>query len=228
MMFSAFFFDMDGVLFNSMPKHAAAWVKVMQEHGFDFNEEDCYMNEGRTGLDVIAEHIWALEHREASEDEAWEIYEEKARVFRTLGEVEPIEGVIDVLRYLKKTKRQIWVVTGSAQSTLLDNLNTKIGPFFDRERMITAFDVTHGKPNPEPYLKAWDKSKFPKKDCCVIENAPLGVRAGKAAGLFTIAVNTGPLADAALLNEGADKVFPNMAELLLWLKEGDGISASLH
>ena len=52
----------------------------------------------------------------------------------------------------------------------------------------------------------------------MIENAPLGVRSGKAAGLFVIAVNTGPLADAALWNEGADLVFPSMKELLEWLK----------
>ena len=218
-MFKAFFFDMDGVLFNSMPKHAAAWARVMQAHGLDFTEEDCFLNEGRTGTDVIHEAILQSENREPTEDELWDIYEEKAQLFRQSGEIEPIERVIDVLRFLKKNKKEIWVVTGSAQATLLDNLNTKIGPFFDRARMITAFDVTHGKPNPEPYLKAWDKSKHPKQECCVIENAPLGVRSAKAAGLYTIAVNTGPLADAALWNEGADQVLPNMAELLTWLKE---------
>lgn len=214
----AFFFDQDGILYNSMPKHARAWAEVMQRHGFNFTEEDCFMNEGRTGQDVIREAIWELEHREATEDEIWEIYEEKGQAFIQQGEVEPIEGVIDVLRFLKKNKKEIWVVTGSAQASLLDNLNTRIGPFFDRSRMITAFDVTHGKPDPEPYLMAWDRSKYPKKECCVIENAPLGVRAGKAAGLFTIAVNTGPLADAALWNEGADMVFPSMKELLEWLR----------
>ena len=179
------------------------------------------MNEGRTGQDVIHEAIWELEHREATEDEIWEIYEEKGEAFKALGEVGPIEGVVDVLRYLKKNKKDIWVVTGSAQASLLDNLNTKIGPFFDRSRMITAFDVTKGKPDPEPYLMAWDRSHQPKKNCCVIENAPLGVRSGKAAGLFVIAVNTGPLADAALWNEGADLVFPSMKELLEWLKSSD-------
>ena len=213
-----FFFDQDGVLYNSMPKHAKAWAQVMQAHGYDFTEEDCFMNEGRTGQSVIHEAIWELEHREATEDEIWEIYEEKARAFRQMGEVEPIEGVVDVLRFLKKNKKEIWVVTGSAQASLLDNLNTKIGPFFDRTRMITAFDVTRGKPDPEPYLKAWDRCKQPKIECCVIENAPLGVRSAKAAGLYTIAVNTGPLADVALWNEGADKVFANMKELLEWLK----------
>lgn len=214
----AFFFDQDGILYNSMPKHARAWAEVMQRHGFNFTEEDCFMNEGRTGQDVIREAIWELEHREATEEEIWEIYDEKGEAFIRQGEVEPIEGVIDVLRFLKKNKKDIWVVTGSAQASLLDNLNTRIGPFFDRSRMITAFDVTHCKPDPEPYLMAWDRCKQPKKECCVIENAPLGVRAGKAAGLFTIAVNTGPLADAALWNEGADLVFPSMKELLDWLK----------
>lgn len=214
----AFFFDQDGILYDSMPKHARAWAEVMHRHGFDFSEEDAFVNEGRTGKEVIREAIWELEHREASEDEIWDIYEEQCEIFRTLGEVEPIEGVVNVLRFLKKNKKEIWVVTGSAKSSLLDNLNTRIGPFFDRSRMITAFDVTHCKPDPEPYLLAWDRSKYPKKDCCVIENAPLGVRSGKAAGLFVIAVNTGPLADAALWNEGADLVFPSMKELLEWLK----------
>ncbi len=214
-----FFFDQDGVLYDSMPKHAKAWAKVMQAHGIDFTEEDCFINEGRTGQDVIHEAILQYENREATEDEIWEIYEQKADEFRKMGDIQPVEGVVEVLRYLKKNKKQIWVVTGSAQASLLDNLNTKIGPFFDRSQMITAFDVTHGKPDPEPYLMAWDRSKQPKIECCVIENAPLGVRSAKAAGLYTIAVNTGPLADIALWNEGADQVFPSMVALLEWLKK---------
>ena len=191
----------------------------MQAHGIDFTEEDCFINEGRTGQDVIHEAILQYENREATEDEIWEIYEQKAEEFRKMGDIQPVAGVVEVLRYLKKNKKQIWVVTGSAQASLLDNLNTKIGPFFDRSQMITAFDVTHGKPDPEPYLMAWDRSKQPKIECCVIENAPLGVRSAKAAGLYTIAVNTGPLADIALWNEGADQVFPSMAALLEWLKK---------
>ena len=50
-------------------------------------------------------------------------------------------------------------------------------------------------------------------ECIVVENAPLGVRAAKAAGIFTIAVNTGPLPDSALLDEGADLLYPSMLAL---------------
>ena len=47
----------------------------------------------------------------------------------------------------------------------------------------------------------------------VVENAPLGVQAGVSAGIFTIAVNTGPLPDEVLIDAGADLLFPSMQSL---------------
>jgi beta-phosphoglucomutase-like phosphatase (HAD superfamily) len=88
--------------------------------------------------------------------------------------------------------------------------------------MVTAFDVKYGKPNPEPYLMGLEKATahfadplftMSYKNSIVIENAPLGVQAGVASGCFTIAVNTGPLPDSALLDSGADLLFHSMQEL---------------
>lgn len=79
--------------------------------------------------------------------------------------------------------------------------------------MVTAFDVKFGKPNPEPYLMALQKAGINANEAVVVENAPLGVQAGVGAGIFTIAVNTGPLPDSALLNEGANVLFGSMQEL---------------
>jgi beta-phosphoglucomutase-like phosphatase (HAD superfamily) len=79
--------------------------------------------------------------------------------------------------------------------------------------MVTAFDVKYGKPNPEPYLMGMQKGNLRPEECIVVENAPLGVQAAKAAGIFTIAVNTGPLPDKVLLDEGADLLFPSMQAL---------------
>ncbi len=214
-----YFFDMDGVLFDSMPIHAKVWEEVMTAHGLHFTAEDCYINEGRTGQDVIREAILQCEHRQATEDEIWAIYHEKTAAFQAQGVTKPMKGVADVLRFLQQQGAQIWIVTGSGQKSLFDTLNEHFPNVFSPDKMITAYDVTNGKPNPEPYLKAWERSGLDKTDCCVIENAPLGVRAGKAAGLFTIGVNTGPLPDSALLQEGADIVFPDMAALLHYLQE---------
>lgn len=76
--------------------------------------------------------------------------------------------------------------------------------------MVTAFDVKYGKPNPEPYLMGLQKAGIKPNEAIVVENAPLGVRAGVAAGIFTVALNTGPLPDEALTSEGANLLFPSM------------------
>ena len=78
--------------------------------------------------------------------------------------------------------------------------------------MVTAFDVKHGKPNPEPYLTGLQKAGVSANEAIVVENAPLGIRAGVAAGIFTVAVNTGPLADEVLQEEGANLLFHSMMD----------------
>ena len=219
----AYFFDMDGVLFDSMPHHAIAWEEVMKRHGLSFTARDCYINEGRTGESVIREAMWKARNRDATPDEIKQIYTEKSERFNLLAQQADgtvvIDGVAEVLRYVQSTGSQIWVVTGSGMRSLLDNLNNALPPVFQRDRMITAFDVTHGKPDPEPYLKAWERSGLPKEQCFVIENAPLGVRSGKAAGLTVYAVNTGILTREDLLQAGADQVFDSMTELLEFLRQ---------
>ena len=107
----------------------------------------------------------------------------------------------------------ILIVTGSGQLSLLDKLNHHFPDIFRRELMVTAFDVKHGKPHPEPYLMGLQKGDLRADECSGVENAPLGVRAAQAAGIFTVAVNTGPLPDSALLDEGADLLYPSMQAL---------------
>lgn len=216
---NAFFFDMDGVLFDSMPRHALAWEEVMKLHGLPFTAYDCYINEGRTGESVIREAFQKALGRDATPEEVTTIYAEKSAYYHQLLQTTTptIPGIEDVLHFVKEKGAQIWVVTGSGMRTLLDSLNTVFPAIFQRDRMITAFDVTHGKPDPEPYLKAWERSGLPKEQCVVIENAPLGIRSGKAAGLTVYAVNTGILTRDDLAQ--ADQVFGSMAELLDFLQK---------
>ncbi len=217
----AYFFDMDGVLFDSMPRHAIAWEEVMKQHGLPFTAYDCYINEGRTGESVIREAFQKALGRDATQEEVKTIYAEKSAYYHQLLQITTptIPGVADVLQFVKEQGHQIWVVTGSGMRTLLDSLNEVFPSIFQQDQMITAFDVTQGKPHPEPYLKAWERSGLPKEQCLVIENAPLGVRSGKAAGLTVYAVNTGILKREDLLQAGADIVFDSMHELLQFLQQ---------
>jgi beta-phosphoglucomutase-like phosphatase (HAD superfamily) len=84
---------------------------------------------------------------------------------------------------------------------------------------VSGNDVTHGKPNPEPYLIALQKSGFSHHECLVIENAPLGIQSAKAAGLYTLAVNTGPLENQILLKAGADELHSSTQTMAKQLTE---------
>jgi beta-phosphoglucomutase-like phosphatase (HAD superfamily) len=109
----------------------------------------------------------------------------------------------------------IGVVTGSGQRPLINRLLNDFHEFVDESRLVTAYDVRRGKPYPDPYLMGLEKAGHLQPwEGMVIENAPLGVRAGVAARIFTVAVNSGPLPDSALTDEGADLIFSNMTDFL--------------
>lgn len=209
----AVLFDMDGVLYNSMPSHAKAWHRAMAHFGYDLPEQEAYMHEGRTGASTI--NIVSRRQRgvEESEERIQEIYRVKSQFFNEYPPAEPMPGALELLRKLQAQGLKILIVTGSGQASLLDRLNHHFPGVFCRELMVTAFDVKRGKPDPEPYLMVLQKGDLRADECVVVENAPLGVRAAKAAGIFTIAVNTGPLPDNALTDEGADLLLPSMQAL---------------
>lgn len=209
----AVLFDMDGVLFDSMPNHAYAWSHAMTEYGLQMTREEVYMNEGRTGsgtINMLAQRFW---DRDATEEEKQLIYEAKSKVFNSLPEAKPMPGALETLQAVKTKGLKIVLVTGSAQTSLLEKLERSYPGFFHQELMVTGFDVKLGKPYPEPYLKGLQKAGIKPEEGIVVENAPLGVQAGHAAGIFTIAANTGPLADEVLKNAGADIVLPGMMDV---------------
>ena len=210
----AVLFDMDGVLYDSMPHHAIAWVQAMDENDIPMSETDAYLFEGMRGVETITKLAWERTGRRLSVKEAQAIYDRKSDIFASLGDVEKTDGVEALMRQLQHDGLTIGVVTGSGQRPLLERLERDFAGLVQRDHIVTAYDVTIGKPNPAPYQKGLVKCGVEKGEAIVVENAPLGVKAGVAAGIFTIAVNTGPLADDILWEQGADIVLKDMRQLL--------------
>ena len=209
----AVLFDMDGVLFDSMPYHSEAWHTVMKSHGLTLSREEAYMHEGRTGASTINIVFQRELGREATQEEIESIYQEKSVLFNSYPEAKRMPGAWELLQKVKKDGLIPMVVTGSGQLSLLERLEHNYPGMFRKELMVTAFDVKYGKPNPEPYLMALKKGGLKADEAIVVENAPLGVEAGHNAGIFTIAVNTGPLDGQVLLDAGADLLLPSMQAL---------------
>lgn len=209
----AVLFDMDGVLFDSMKKHSECWYKAMTHYGFQFTRDEAYLHEGRTGAGTI--NIISQRQRgcDATPEEIKEIYKYKSDLFNQMEEAEPMPGAAEVLEKVIASGITPILVTGSAQDSLLNRLNKHYPGVFVPERMVTASDVKYGKPNPEPYLMGLGKGNLKPWEAIVVENAPLGVQASTAANIFTVAVNTGPLDDKVLLDEGANLLLHSMQEL---------------
>ena len=208
----AVLFDMDGVLFDSMPNHALSWHKVMETHGLDLPYDDAYLHEGRTGDDTI-QIICRKQGVTISDEGIKAIYKEKTELFKTLPAPVRMAGSYELIIKIMNDGLIPMIVTGSGQTSLLDSLNVSFPCVFRAERMVTAFDVKFGKPNPEPYLKALEKGHLKPWEAIVIENAPLGIEAAHRAGLFIIAVNTGPLSDSILCEAGANLLYLSMPDL---------------
>ena len=211
--------DMDGVLYDSMPFHAKAWHQLFTELGVTTsNPDEYYLYEGMTGSDTIGMILKRELNRDTTEEERKELYSQKSEKFRNCGNAKMMPGAADMLKALKDKGLNTVLVTGSAQSSLLNGIERDYPGYFPKERRVTALDVDHGKPHPEPYLRGLEKAGVKPEEAIVIENAPLGVRSGKAAGLFTIAVTTGPIPASVFEKEGADLIFPDMTSFAEWLK----------
>lgn len=210
---SAILFDMDGVLYDSMPNHSKAWSQAMEKYGMHMTPHDVYLNEGATGHDTVVRISLRDRGYEASEQEIDDIYGYKAQLFRSMPEACIMPGSQEVFRKAGALGLKILIVTGSGQKSLIERVQRDFEGYITRDRMVTAFEVKRGKPYPDPYLKGLQIAGVPAAEAVVVENAPLGIRAAVAAGIDTIAVNTGPLEDEILLAEKPVLLLHSMQEL---------------
>ncbi|MDE6552151.1 MAG: HAD-IA family hydrolase [Muribaculaceae bacterium] len=211
-MIKAALIDMDGVLYDSMKYHTLAWRQMMEENGIHCSRDEFYLYEGMTGAATI-DLIWQREFGHPCDPEKrTQLYDYKTRIFKKIGGNEPMPGADRMLRTLCERGIRCVLVTGSGQASLIDNIRKDYPGVFAEGMMVTAHDVTKGKPDPEPYLRGLEKAGVKPEEAIVIENAPLGVRAGVAAGIRTMAVCTGPIPKAKFEEENAWGIFPSMDE----------------
>ncbi len=201
---------MDGVLTDSMPYHAQAMKKVFNRRGITIDIQDIYEREGEKTVDVV-DFLLKKGTGDTSEYDRSSIVEDYIAEFRVIADIRVFEGMKECLQALK-TKFLLAVVSGSDKPIVYDIMEKKFPGIFDV--IVTGDDVKRGKPAPEPYLKAVSMLKIGKKECFVVENAPMGVDSALSAGLCCIAVPT-YLAPEKL--SSANLLIPDHKELVNYL-----------
>jgi HAD superfamily hydrolase (TIGR01509 family) len=216
----AVLFDMDGVLYDSMKWHAKSWKETMDEFDIPSTSDEFYLYEGMVGRSTINHLMNRERNRDATQEETDAIYKRKTELFSKYNDGSLIPYAYDFVKQVHDDGLICAIVTGSGQPTLINKIETNFPGLFSKERIVTAFDVKHGKPHPEPYLMGLEKAGHLKPNqAIVIENAPRGVEAAVAAGIFTIAINTGPIPEKILAYAGANIVLPSMEALYTNWKE---------
>ena len=195
-------FDLDGVLVDSTPAVARVWAKWATKHGF-VPDEVVRQAHGRPSIATIRDLLPHADHEA-----------ENREVER--GEIEDVDGVIPLpgaLELLQALPQDRWTIATSCTRRLAEVRIRAAGLPLPRH-MITSNDVLRGKPDPEPYFKAAQILGLAPADCIVVEDAPAGIRAGKAAGTRVLALRT-TAPDAELTEAGATWIIDNLAALRL-------------
>lgn len=209
-------FDLDGVLVDSTPAVARVWTIWARKHGFD-PEETVRKAHGRPSLSTIRELLPNANHEaENAEMERMEIED--------VSDVVPLPGTLDLLASLPPDR---WtVVTSCTRALALVRLRVAGLPV--PEKMVTSTDIVNGKPHPEPYLKGAGLLGIAPQDCVVFEDAPAGIRAGKAAQSSVVAFQTTE-SDELLRQAGADWIVKDASAVRVTKAAGAGrISLSLQ
>ena len=195
-------FDLDGVLVDSTPAVARVWTIWARKHGF-VPDDVVRQAHGRPSMTTIRELLPQADHdAENREVERGEI-EDVAGVI-------PLPGALEILRALPPDR---WTIATSCTRRLAEVRIRAAGLPMPRH-LITSDDVRHGKPDPEPYIKAATILGFSPSDCVVAEDAPAGIRAGKAAGCRVLALRT-TAPDPELIEAGATWIFKDLASVSL-------------
>jgi mannitol-1-/sugar-/sorbitol-6-phosphatase len=197
---AALLFDLDGVLINSTPVVARVWRKWAIAHGFN-PEEVIARAHGRPSLATVREYLPNADH------EAENRKVERAEM-EDLDGVLPLPGAFDLLASLPEDR---WMIVTSGTRPLAE-VRIKAAGLPLARKMITASEITHGKPDPEPYLKAAAMLGFLPDECIVVEDVPAGIRSGKNAGAGVIAFKT-TMEESVLREAGADWIVRNCGDL---------------
>lgn len=204
--------DMDGTLYDSMRNHAKAWSVMCEESGLKADFDEFFLYEGMTGAQTIDILMQRCRGRHATPEECASLYQRKTEIFKSLPPVSTMPGAQRLTDIMKEVGMRRVLVTGSGQNSLLNRLEEDFpGVFVDGMR-ITSRDVEHGKPHPEPYIRAMQLARVKPSQSIAVENAPLGVKSAATSGAFTIGVVTGPVPRADLEGAGAAVVFDSMPE----------------
>lgn len=198
---------MDGVIVDSMPYHFISWFEALQQYGVSVTPLDIYEKEGEKS-DICIKYFFEKNNVALDNKTITKVLSLRNDIFQKYFKLRLFPGIKNILINLKRKGILLAIVTGSSKNKVVSILPSDISELFDV--IISADMLKQGKPFPEPYLMAAEKLQITPSECMVIENAPYGIRAAKAANMYCVAVTTG--LPEHYLNQ-ADEIHNNLNDI---------------
>jgi len=213
MKYKYLFFDMDGVLINSMEFHIKAWLKAFRKVNLKATYNEILEMAGVTAIET-AKTIAKRNSKVLSDAEIDEINQLKLKNFKEIFVPKLYPNLVQNLNKLKSSGGKLYLVSG-AHKVIVDNIvENHLKGIFDI--VISSEDTKRGKPSPEPYLRALKLSGADKEHSVVIEDALSGVASANAAGIDVMALTTSFKKEKLM---SATKIFESHKELFDYLME---------
>lgn len=201
---------------DSTPAVARCWSRWAERHGFN-TEEVVRQAHGRPSIVTLRELLPDGDYDEENRKmEQWEIEDTDGVV--------PLPGVIEILKALPTDQ---WAIVTSCTPPLAE-VRIRVAGLPRPKRIVTSGDVQRFKPDPDPYLKGAELLGFAPADCVVVEDAPAGIRSGRAAGSRVLALRTTEV-DALLTAAGATWIVDDLSKAPLGpIRAGSPLELSLQ
>ncbi|HKU24544.1 MAG TPA: HAD family phosphatase [Candidatus Sulfotelmatobacter sp.] len=209
----ALIFDMDGVLVDSEPLHERAKRMAFEEAGIRFPQETYHSYKGRPDVTMFNEVLAGR-----SVEEIAELLHRKHQFFEKIEhELQPIPGAVEFIRWAHDRYRLALATSATPRNRAAALQSLKIADCF--ESLVDTARFQRPKPDPEIFQVAMHDLQLSAADCWIIEDSLPGVRAGKAAGSFTVAITT-TFDSVALSTAGADLIVDSFSKLRSSMETG--------
>lgn len=202
---AAALFDFDGVIAATPAENVRAWQAAFRPFGVKVDPEEFFMMEG-SGADEVSRRFGGPHG--LTDAELAGVFAEKQRIYFKRGRFRLYPKTLERLRGLRRLGLKLALVSGATRERLERTAPAPLLRLFDA--CVTAESVKRTKPHPDPFLRAMRMLAVPAAACVVVENAPFGIRAAKAAGAYCLALTT--TLPARRLRQ-ADEVFASHAAL---------------
>lgn len=207
----AVIFDLDGLLIDSEPSWAEADKKLLGKRGYT-PTDGLFVRRMGTGnkqtIEIYKNEFGINEQTQDLSDERLDLFYKYLESNLVL-----MDGAYDLIKKLFNDGKQLAIATSGSHKDKIDNIIKILGVESFFSVIITGQDIVNNKPAPDIFILAAKKLNVLPNECLVLEDAPNGVVAGKAARMVAYGVNKDSEIAQELKNAGADEVFSSLSEI---------------